>query len=502
MVNFVSIASAAVLLIITIFYFWRKNQKNYRLPPGPTQNVIFGNLMELIYSTLIKGESPFIKLAQWAFQTGPICYLRFFRQRVVVISDARVAQRLCVNQADKFSERPPGLLLSRVLKDKGIVFNDGPSWKEHRTFLTHEFRKYGFGKQSMEQRIQYVVDEYLHQITKTNGLVHDPHPNIATAVYNIIWTVISGDQFKWGDPFLQKVIKNLETNLQAVELTGPHNYVTILTVFHLLWHNFLHLWKITLMRLVYFKQLIGKFKKYQKQSTNSEEEESMMLDYLVKMQDAKNCGEPTYFSETQLLWLVSDLFIAGGETTITTIRWILLCLALYPEVQERVQQEVTEVFGRDSTPAYCQRTHTPYTEAFINEVLRMGGVTPGMWRNTSQDATYENYDIPKNTWVLLHFYAMNNNQDQWEDARKFKPERFLNDEGMFCKNENLLAFSIGRRECPGQGLAQTELYLFTVGILQKFKVALPNDEKNIDVNNGQFGITYTPPHHRLQFIAV
>jgi hypothetical protein len=70
MVNFVSIAFAAVLLIITIFYFWRKNQKNYRLPPGPTQNVIFGNLMELIYSTLIKGESPLIKLAQWAFQVN------------------------------------------------------------------------------------------------------------------------------------------------------------------------------------------------------------------------------------------------------------------------------------------------------------------------------------------------------------------------------------------------------------------------------------------------
>jgi hypothetical protein len=50
------------------------------------------------------------------------------------------------------------------------------------------------------------------------------------------------------------------------------------------------------MRLLYFKQLIGKFKKHQKQSTNSEEEESMMLDYLVKIQDSKNCGEPTYFS--------------------------------------------------------------------------------------------------------------------------------------------------------------------------------------------------------------
>ena len=70
MVDFVSKVSVVVLFIITICYFWRKNLKNYRLPPGPKQHLIFGNLMDLIYSTLIKGESPFITLAQWAFQVN------------------------------------------------------------------------------------------------------------------------------------------------------------------------------------------------------------------------------------------------------------------------------------------------------------------------------------------------------------------------------------------------------------------------------------------------
>jgi hypothetical protein len=50
------------------------------------------------------------------------------------------------------------------------------------------------------------------------------------------------------------------------------------------------------MRLIYFKQLISKFKKQQKESKDSEAEESIMLDYLVKMQDTNNCGEPTHFS--------------------------------------------------------------------------------------------------------------------------------------------------------------------------------------------------------------
>ena len=123
---------------------------------------------------------------------------------------------------------------------------------------------------------------------------------------------------------------------------------------------------------------------------------------------------------------------------------------------------------------YAQRLELPYMEAFIHEILRFCGVTPGMWREANQDAIYEviiypfiicqirlestdetlfvhsfvvlkqNYEIPKGTWVLLHFWAINNNNIQWKDAQEFKPERFLNDDGTFCKNENLLAFSTGK----------------------------------------------------------
>ena len=54
--------------------------------------------------------------------------------------------------------------------------------------------------------------------------------------------------------------------------------------------------------------------------------------------------------ESQLLWLVSDLFIAGGETTVTSLRWVLLCLAKYPKAQEQLRQELVDTVGRDSTP--------------------------------------------------------------------------------------------------------------------------------------------------------
>lgn len=61
-------ATAVGFLVTIIYYCWRQNRKTYRLPPGPKQNLIFGNLMELIHSTFIQGEPAFVKFSQWALQ--------------------------------------------------------------------------------------------------------------------------------------------------------------------------------------------------------------------------------------------------------------------------------------------------------------------------------------------------------------------------------------------------------------------------------------------------
>ena len=47
--------------------------------------------------------------------------------------------------------------------------------------------------------------------------------------WSVIWNVISGTKFDWDDPFLINMIHNLETNLEAMELVGAHNYVLVLT---------------------------------------------------------------------------------------------------------------------------------------------------------------------------------------------------------------------------------------------------------------------------------
>jgi ecdysteroid 25-hydroxylase len=54
-------------------------------------------------------------------------------------------------------------------------------------------------------------------------------------------------------------------------------------------------------------------------------------------------GEVGTFTEPQMLHALADLFGAGYDTTLATLRWVLLYLAINPEAQKRVQNELHDV---------------------------------------------------------------------------------------------------------------------------------------------------------------
>lgn len=74
--------------------------------------------------------------------------------------------------------------------------------------------------------------------------------------------------------------------------------------------------------------------------------------------------------------MVGTFFGAGSETVRLTTDWMILTMAGYPEVQEKVHEEIDRVIGRDRLPSSDDRPQMPYCEATIMEVMRWITIVP------------------------------------------------------------------------------------------------------------------------------
>ncbi|XP_051731704.1 cytochrome P450 2J2-like isoform X4 [Ctenopharyngodon idella] len=219
--------------------------------------------------------------------------------------------------------------------------------------------------------------------------------------------------------------------------------------------------------------------------------------YLTEIQKRKDDLEAG-FHEEGLQYAVLDLFVAGTETTSTTLLWAFVYMMKYPEIQEKVQAEIDKVVGQSRRPNIDDRPNMPYTDAVIHEVQRMSNVVPlSVPRMTNEDTILGGYLIPKGTQIIPNLTSVLFEQTKWKTPHSFDPQNFLNTKGEFEKPEAFIPFSVGKRSCPGESLARMELFLFFTSFLQSFTLSPPEGtQTSLDF---KFGMTLSPKPFRMSF---
>ena len=186
----------------------------------------------------------------------------------------------------------------------------------------------------------------------------------------------------------------------------------------------------------------------------------------------RNC-----IDDINLQQILSDLFLAGMETTTTTLRWSFAFLSRCPDIQERVAEERKNILG-DRMPGLSDRGSLPYFEAVIQETLRMASVAPlAIPHKTQQSIECSGHKIPAETQVWYNIWALHNDKKEWNEPSRFKPERFLDEQGRFKRttDQSFMPFGAGRRVCIGEALARMELFVFLSNILYRYEI-LPDEE--------------------------
>ena len=197
------------------------------------------------------------------------------------------------------------------------------------------------------------------------------------------------------------------------------------------------------------------------------------------------------FSEKQLREVLFDIFIAGQETTANTIIYSFICALNYPEAQRKFQEELDRVIGSDRIITVADKPNLIYCQAYINETLRLVNLLPqNLFHKNLKDVEINGYKIKAGTTILPQISCVLYDEKIFPDPYTFKPERFIDENGQLKKVDELIPFSIGKRQCPGESLARMELHLIISNFFNNFKITPANGQK--PSMNKRPGVTVQP----------
>ncbi|KAM4042288.1 cytochrome P450 2C14-like [Anomaloglossus baeobatrachus] len=452
-----------VLLSIIVILFLAnafKNQKqgnSKNFPPGPKPLPIIGNVLSIDMS---KPYKTFMELSK---TYGPIFSVQIGMTKTVVLCGYETVKDALINQGDAFADRPEAPVTTKILKNHGVVFSNGENWKVMRRFALSTLRDYGMGKKTIEDKIIQEAECLVQKMRSYEGKPFDNLNSINAAVANIIVAILLSHRFEYEDPTILKLLALVNENLRLLGspwirmydsfptlmdwLPGPHR-----TIFG----NIREMQKF--IRATFTKQ---------KNELDVNDQRNLIDAFLAKQQEGKPESTEYYHNEN-LTVLVGNLFAAGMETTSTTLRWGLLLMIKYPEIQKKVHNEIERVIG-SAQPQMEHRKQMPYTDAVVHEIQRFGDIVPNnLPHATTEDVTLKGYFIPKGTMIFPIIHSILRDKAYFEKPGEFYPEHFLDSKGNFKKNEAFVPFSIGRRSCAGETLAKMELFIFFTTLLQNF----------------------------------
>jgi cytochrome P450 len=180
--------------------------------------------------------------------------------------------------------------------------------------------------------------------------------------------------------------------------------------------------------------------------------------------------------------------------------WTLWLLATHPEKQDKLLQEINEVFGDKETLEYEDHEKLKYTLCVIRESMRLHPPIASVLKEAEKDDVIGGHKIPAGTTVTVQFYTVHRDPTLWETPEEFIPERFDEQNAHKIHPMSYMPFSLGSRKCIGFLFSITESVFILAHIIRNFKVGRTEEQKkNGFVPVPRQVITIHPKELTLQF---
>ncbi|XP_025107704.1 cytochrome P450 1A1-like [Pomacea canaliculata] len=459
-------ATVFVVTLVAVRLVNFLNKRRYKLPPGPWNLPLVGYLPFL-------GKEPPVTFSSLRDIYGDVFSIQMGSFPAIVVNGMDAIREALLTRGDDFSARPPFTTARLLNEGRNLGFAAfGPIWKAHRKVVTHVM--YAFTNARNNPIEDIIVSEAItvvEEFAAHGKEPFDPFESISVAASSMVYQLCYGRHKNIReDPDFSN---NMQNSRDFRKFTKTGNPVDVMP-----WLRHLMPWKVSR-----FLEITGTFAKNRIKKVK-EHEQTFDGEYLRDITDglisaADHLSEEDKaigLDRTRVIESLDTIFAAGTGTVGGVLHWMVLLMAAHPDVQENVFQEIEKVVGLNRYPSLADRCSLPVVEATIYEVYRFAAPVPvPAPRLTTCDTTVHGYEVPEGTVVLFNISSVLHDKDTWGDPEKFRPERFLLDNGQLdkAKAEQVIVFSLGRRRCLGEYLARMEVFLTFSTLIQRCRLYKP-----------------------------
>ncbi|KAK8766914.1 hypothetical protein V5799_006308 [Amblyomma americanum] len=470
----------AVTYLVGRFY-----HKVSKYPRGPFPLPLVGNLL-----TLRNVSDLHYKATEWAKTYGDVFTLWMAEKPMVILNSHSVIREALLERRHEFAGRFPTKLGELQLQgNHDIFFEDyNPRWKALRKLALLAVRRYAISE-SLEKLCANVVDAYVDSLPHGPQLVDSRKPFIYM-LYNVIGVSVYGTSLDGED----KNIRRLEEIDHEFLEVAPNGLPSDIAP----WLAILYRSREKKIRSMFgeFRNIVeGLFTKAEATYVPGKTQNfthAMLAAREEAIQEEKDDAQ--YLTKGNMIQVIQNIFGAATDSSAGELQWLFLMLAKEPRIQEKIQKEIEENIG-SAPPVYKDRAKLPFTVACLLETLRFRPITPlGFPHNTSTYTKVGELVIPKDTGVLYNIYDVSHDAKFWVAPEDFRPERFLDPAtGKLLQDVGpQLTFGLGPRTCPGEKLAQVDMFYILVRLMQRLSCSAPGRPSDVNLNGGGSSLFLVP----------
>ncbi|ULT87412.1 hypothetical protein L3Y34_006911 [Caenorhabditis briggsae] len=460
-----------LLLLFTTLSLWLFHElywKRRNYPNGPLPLPVIGNMVPIM-----KAKPGYEAFRQWTKEFGDVFTFWLGTKPYIVVSSYKRLKETFILDGDTYADKAYQPFQEQFRGGQyGVIDTNGHVWSTHRRFALTTFRDFGLGKDLMQQKILIEVDEIFRKFDENIGKEQEIPGVFYNAGANVINQLIFGYRF---DEEKQEELKNLKALMEFQETAFTTLKVQVQffapIVGRMLPGKSVEelLAEFTVDFYKFFDHQIEEHRS--KIDFDSEENLDYAEAYLKEQKKKESEGDMELFGNRQLSNMCFDLWVAGLSTTYTTLSWIIAYVLNHSEVQKKMQIELDEVIGSDRLISTGDKNNLPFMNAVINESQRCANIVPlNQIHCVSKDTMINGVLVKKGTGIIPQISTVLLDETTFPDPYKFNPERFIDEHGKLKKVEELCAFSVGKRQCLGEGLARMEMFLFISNFFNRYQV--------------------------------